>query len=176
LEQLLGSPEDWGEKMKLLPTDRWRRFTLAIFDAPRKGGLLWAIKTAGFVGPDNSLQVLASRMVRDERVVEAIEEVARQKFRLLPVFAIPALERLIKDPEHRDHGRAVSMLLERFMPVQTGVTVTVQDARGPSEARIEQVLARIAELAARAGMALPARPAIEGEVIDVTPPASSAAS
>jgi hypothetical protein len=166
----------WGEKMKLLPNDRWRLFVSALFDAPRKGGLLWAIKTAGFVSNDASLQVVASRMVRDERVAEAIEEEARRRFRLLPVFAIPALERLIKDPEHKDHGRAVSMLLERFLPVQTGVTVTVQDSRGPSEARIEQVLARIAELAARAGIPLPARPTIEGEVVDVTPPASSAAS
>ena len=61
------------------------------------------------------------------------------------------------------------------MPTSTAVNVTIADTRQPSEARIEQVLARIAELAARAGIPPPV-PAIEGEVVDVTPSAPSAAS
>ena len=178
LEQL--EPETgWGPCMaKLSP--RRRLFVAALFDAPlHKGGsttkgeqrgrgqLSWAIRTAGYTGGDKGLRVYATRLLQDTRVADAVREEAHRRFRLLPMSAIPALERLIGDPEHKDHAKALGMWLERFAPVQSSHTLTIQDNRPATEEAIERVMEKIVHLAARVGIAaLPPAVMIDAEVID----------
>ena len=75
---------------------------------------------------------------------------------------------LIRDPKHRDHARAIAMVIDRTDPLQTLHTVRVEDTRPPSPEVTQNVLDRIDELARRAGI-LPAPQIIDGDCRDVTP-------
>ena len=66
------------------------------------------------------------------------------------------MRNLIRNPKAKDHARAVGMILDRIAPVETTHTVKVEDNRPPSREAMERVLARIDELAVRAGVMLPA--------------------
>ena len=74
-----------------------------------------------------------------------------------------ALSRLIEDPRHKDHARGIAMVLDRTMPLETVLKVN-HDAT-PAFRATADVLARIAERAARAGVDLSKMPPL----IDVTP-------
>jgi hypothetical protein len=157
---------DWGPRMKALANDRQRMFVCALFDAPPhgKGQLIWSAKAAGYGTPtstNKALGVIAARLLQDERVQAAVREESHRRLRLLPPAAINALHKLIADPSHRDHVRAISTVLDRTDPVEVKHEVNVHhDA--PTVEMTEQVIARIEQLARRAGIAsLPAP--IEGE-------------
>jgi hypothetical protein len=44
---------------------------------------------------------------------------------------------VIADPTHRDHGKILALWLERFVPTETRATLTIQDTRAPSDAKID---------------------------------------
>jgi phage terminase small subunit len=114
---------DWGKAMLALKTDKQRLFVCALFDAPPhgKGQLIYSAKTAGYgtaTSTNKSLSVIANRLVQDDKIQAAIKEEAHRRFRLLPPAAIAAVQKLIADPTHRDHARALAMVLDRTDPVQ----------------------------------------------------------
>jgi hypothetical protein len=81
--------------------------------------------------------------------------------------AIQALEKLIGDPGHRGHMRAVAAVIDRVDPLQQNVSVNVRH-EAPTVELTEQVIARIEELARRAGVAaLPAPAPIDGDFVVV---------
>ena len=92
--------------------------------------------------------------------------------RAIPPEAIRALKKLIADPTHRDHMRAIAAVIDRTDPLQTMHTVKIEDTRPPSPEITQKVLARIDELARRAGL-LPSPQIIDGECRDVTEQAST---
>lgn len=157
----------WGPKMQALANDKQRAFVCALFDAPKaKGRLIWAARAAGYgtaTSTNKSLSVISSRLGQDERIQEAIAEESHKRLRTLSPGAIGALDSLIGNPNHRDHVRALAMVLDRSDPLQTTHTVRVEDVRPPSMEATEKVLARIEELAKRAGLIAPAPPVIDGE-------------
>jgi hypothetical protein len=167
-------PDDvpaFGPRMASLPPKR-RALVMALFDddAPRKGdGLLaFAAQRAGYGTPTSShrsLCVIAGRIVHDDQVQEAIAEHSHRVMRTIPPEAIRALKDLIRDPKHRDHMKAIAAVIDRTDPLQTLHTVKVEDLRPPTPEAIERVLARIDELARRAGLSLP--PPIDGEFVVV---------
>ncbi len=59
----------------------------------------------------------AHTLSRDERIIAAIAEEAKKVTRLGHPEIIAAAFNLIRDPNHRDHGRAVFGLLDRLDPV-----------------------------------------------------------
>jgi hypothetical protein len=164
-----------GPAMLALPNDKQRAFVAALFneDAPRKGDglLIYAAREAQYgtaTSSAKSLSVIANRIVHDDRVQAAIAEHSRRVLRTIPPEAIRALKDLIADPKHRDHARAIAMVLDRTDPLQTIATVRVEDARPPSVEATQAVLDRIEALMQRAGLLPKSAPVIEGECRDVT--------
>ena len=164
-------PVDLGPAMQALPTDKQRRYVMALYDeeAPAKGDglLIYAARTAGYgteTSTDRALSVMGSRLAHDPRVRAAIAEYSHAVVRTIPPEAVRALKAVIRDPKHRDHMRAINAVIDRVDPVQH--VVKIQDDRPPTVEETEKVLARIAELARRAGLPAPA-PMIDAEFVEV---------
>jgi hypothetical protein len=165
----------FGPKMSALPEKR-RALVCALFDddAPAKGDglLVYAARKAGYGTPTSStksLGVIAGRIIHDDDVQEAIKEHSQRVMRAIPPEAIRALKNLIADPKHRDHARAIAMVLDRTDPLQTIATVKIQDERPEAIAQVtEKVLARIEEIARRYNLGAPPATIIDSECRDVT--------
>jgi phage terminase small subunit len=149
---------DWGPKMRALANDRQRAFVCALFEAPRKEGrVIYAARAAGYGTPEStnkSLSVIGSRLNVSDSIQAAIAEESQRRLRGLSPTAITALENLLGDPTHRDHARGIGMVLDRADPVATSHNITVEHKAAPHEvvAATKEVLARIEELARRAGI------------------------
>lgn len=122
---------DWGhlgQAMKALPNDAWREFVYQYLMQPAGyGALSAAARLAGFgknSTPEN-LAKIAWRMSRDERMIAAIAEESQKIIRVAGPEAANALVNLIRDPTHREHGRAVQIAIDRFYPAVTRHDVNV---------------------------------------------------
>jgi hypothetical protein len=113
---------EWGPAMKALPSDRHRSFVLALYEVPRGyGANVAAAKMAGFgtsKSTPKSWSVIASKLAHDERILAALAEEDQKRIRASAPRAIRALQHLIEDPEHKDHGRAIGMVLDRVHPTE----------------------------------------------------------
>jgi hypothetical protein len=163
----------FGPKMAALSEKR-RALVEALFadDAPAMGsGLMsFAAKRAGYgtaTSDARSLKTIASRIIHDDAVQDAIREHSHRTLRAIPPEAIRALKKLIADPSHRDHMRAIAAVIDRTDPLQTLHTVKVEDHRPPSVEATQAVLDRIEALMQRAGLS-PTPQIIDGEYSDVT--------
>jgi hypothetical protein len=124
--------DTWGElgpAMKALPNDRWRVFVRALVtDTKGYGAITRAARAAGF-GKANtrpsSLSKQAHDLSRDDRVIAAIAEESRKVIRVGHPEAVTALFSMVRDPAHRDHARAVAMVIDRCDPVVTKHSVDV---------------------------------------------------
>jgi hypothetical protein len=117
-----------GPAMKALPNDRWREFVYHYTRAmPRKGALVAAYRAAGFgQGSTPASQAKAAwLMSRDERTIAAIAEESKKILRVAYPEGANALINLIRDPTHKDHGRALGMLMDRVFPVETRHNIEV---------------------------------------------------
>jgi hypothetical protein len=173
-------PIQFGPKMTALPEKR-RALVCALFDdeAPAKGDglLVFAARKANYgtsTSSTKSLGVIAGRIISDDDVQEAIKEHSHRVMRAIPPEAIRALKALIADPKHRDHARAIAMVLDRTDPLQTIATVRVEDTRPPSVEATQAVLDRIEMLMQRAGLMPKSAPVIDGDCRDVTPQEATA--
>jgi hypothetical protein len=115
--------EDWGQlgpAMRALPNDQWRKFCYSLVTgAPGHGRYARAARVAGFGAgstPTNQAKI-AWRMAHDDRMIAAITEESRKYLRGAHPEAVAALLNMIRDEDHRDHGRAVLSLLDRVDPV-----------------------------------------------------------
>jgi nucleotide-binding universal stress UspA family protein len=166
-----GDGADWGPKMKALPSDRHRIFVLSLYQIPRgHGAQVKAAKMAGFgtaTTSANSWSVIASRLAHDDKILEALREEDERRIRASAPRAIRALEHLIETPDHKDHGRAIGMVLDRVHPAETTHTLKVEH-RVPVMVATAEVLERIAKLAARAGLdPLRLAPPIDAEFVEL---------
>ena len=158
-----------GPKMQALPTDRHRAFVRALYEV--KPGFGFGVKAAKLSGwgcensSAQSMATIASRLMHDERVLEAIHEEDRKRIRASAPRAIRSLQSLLEDSTHREHGRAIGMVLDRVHPAETTHMVKVQHEAGPALRATADVLARIAQLAASVGLDVAKMPPL----IDVTP-------
>jgi hypothetical protein len=162
---------DWGPAMKALPSDRHRAFVLALYQIkPGYGAHVRAAQIAGFgtsTSSSKSWSVIASRLAHDERVLAALHEEDQKRIRASAPRAVRALAHLIEDPDHRDHARAIGMVLDRVHPIETTHHVKVDHSH--KIVATEQVLERIRQLALAAGLnpqALP--PRIDGTCEEIT--------
>jgi hypothetical protein len=114
--------EDWGQlgpAMRALPNDRWRDFVRALVTQAGHGALTNAARAAGF-GKNSkgaTLAKFAHNLSRDDRTIAAIAEESRKIVRVGHPEAANALLDLIRNPAHKDHGRAVTALLDRVDPI-----------------------------------------------------------
>jgi hypothetical protein len=162
----------WGPKMAALASGKQQEFVAALYsdEAPAKGAglLIFAARQAGYgnaagTSSNKALSVIANRLIHDDRVQAAIAEFSHAAVRAISPEAVRAVRDLIRNGK-RDKLKAAVAVLDRVVPIETRATLTIEDNRPPSPAAIENVLARIEELARRAGV-LPTPKIIEGEVI-----------
>ena len=116
----------WGElgpAMKALPNDRWRAFVRALVtDTKGYGAITRAARAAGFgkaTTRPSSLSKQAHDLSRDDRIIAAIAEETRKVIRVGHPEAVAALFSMVRDPAHRNHARAVAMVIDRCDPVVT---------------------------------------------------------
>jgi hypothetical protein len=137
---------DLGPAMKALPNDQWRAFVefYVMADKPGRGSQTAAARKAGFGKPNSKPATMARisyRLMCDDRIVAAINEVARKIVRGGAADAARALRNMVADPTHKDHARAVDMLMARTDPVmshqhiQVTHTHTDPDAEGIEQLR-----------------------------------------
>ena|SRR6266566_2489153 len=109
-------PATWGElgpAMKALPIERWRDFVRYWVRDPAHGGMTRAYIKAGFgknsrpAAARSNLSKEAHKLSRDERIIAAIGEETRKILRIGHPEAVNALFAMIRDPQHKDHARAV---------------------------------------------------------------------
>jgi hypothetical protein len=158
-----------GPAMLALPTDRHRAFVRALYQVkPGHGANVKAAKLAGWGQPlssPQSMATIASRLAHDERVLAAIREEDEKRIRSSAPRAISALSALVENPKHKDHARGIAMVLDRVHPVETTHHVKVEHDATPSFKETAQVMERIAELAAKFSVKLPAPLLIDAQPI-----------
>jgi hypothetical protein len=120
---------EWGPCMKALASDRHRAFVLALYEVPLGyGAQVKAAKRAGFgtsTSSAKSWSVIASRLAHDEKIQAAIREEDEKRIRASAPRALRALGRLIENPNHKDHGRAIGMVMDRVHPTEQRHVVDV---------------------------------------------------
>jgi phage terminase small subunit len=153
---------DLGPAMQVL-TEKQRRYVLALFEAPKKYGRgVFAAERAGYQAASRgNLSVIASQLSADPKVQAAITEVSQARLTILGPTAVDALEKLLENPKHRDHGRALGMVMDRVAPALTTSVVKVEGEVKVSAGDAAVVLARIEELSRRFMVSLPAPKVIE---------------
>jgi hypothetical protein len=147
--------ETWGEMgpaMKALPNDRWRAFvefylieTCTNASKKNHGAQAAAARKAGFGNPDtdpHGFAHIAWRLMRDDRVIAAVAEESRKMLRAGAPEAVKAVLAGVRDPDHRDHGRFVAMLLDRADPIESRQLVEVTHRTvDPDQEAIEELRA-----------------------------------
>ncbi|TQF34034.1 hypothetical protein UNPA324_03310 [Bradyrhizobium sp. UNPA324] len=139
----------------------------ALFLAPKShGSRTFAARAAGYGTPTSSRQSLSQighQLSTDPKVQAAISEVSATYLTTLGPPAVRALRRLLDDPKHKDHGRALGIIMDRVTPVQSTAVLKVEGEVKVSAADAAVVMKRIEELTAKFMVALPAPKIIEHE-------------
>jgi hypothetical protein len=124
--------EDWGQlspALRALPNNKWRNFVeFYVLEKPGYGSQVNAARRAGFGKSKTSalnMARIASRLMRDDRILLAISEEARKVVRGAAPQAAKALLNLVCDPEHKDHARGIAMVLARTDPEITRTDLQV---------------------------------------------------
>lgn len=108
---------------------------------------------AGYGSPTTKPEGWAAigyRLAHDEKIQEAMIEEQEKRIVALAPGALFALENLIANPKHRDHGRAIGIVLDRVAPIETTLHVKREERHVIVDP--DKVLARIAEIAKRVGI------------------------
>jgi hypothetical protein len=151
-----------GPKMQALPSDRHRAFVRAMYlIRPGHGAAVKAAKMAAFGterSSPQSMATIASRLMHDERILEAFREEDEKHIRASAPRAITALSRLIEDPKHKDHARGIGMVLDRVHPAEQVHNVKLNHDVTPAFQNTVQVMERIAALAAKYCAPMPSLP------------------
>ncbi len=121
--------ETWGQlgpAMQAL-SERHRTFVRTLVTGkPGHGALTRAYAAAGDKsGKRTNLNKEAHRLSRDERILAAIAEESRKVIKVGYPEAVAALFALIRNPAHRDHGKAVMGLIDRLEPTMSKHVVDV---------------------------------------------------
>lgn len=148
-------------------SEKQRRFVHALFLAPKShGSRTFAARAAGYGTANSSRQSLSSmahQLSSDPKVMAAISEVSASYLTTLGPAAVRALRKLLDDPRHRDHGRALGIVMDRVSPVQSTLAVKVEGEVKLSAGDTARVLDRIEELSRKFMISLPAPKVIDHE-------------
>lgn len=138
--------EEHGPSMLAL-TEPQRQFVLHYCNT---GGInaAEAARRAGYGDNSNSQAVIASRMLRQPRILAALREVADRRLKAGAIMAASAVVEIAQDPLHRDRFKAATELLNRAGLVVEGISrVIVEDHR-----TVEEIERRVRDLAERLGI------------------------
>lgn len=144
--------------------ERQKRFVHALFLAPKShGSRTFAARAAGYgtaTSSRKSLSQIGHQLSTDVKVQAAISEVSASYLTTLGPPAVRALRKLLEDPKHKDHGRALGIIMDRVTPVQSTAVLKVQHDASPALVATAAVLKRISDLAVQAGLDVNKMPAL----------------
>jgi hypothetical protein len=131
-----------GPAVQALPNQRWRDFVYHyVTQPPGHGALTNAARLAGFGkhSTTDTLNKMAWQLSHDDRMIAAIAEVSRAIVRRCAPEAVNALLAMAHNPEHKDHARAISMVMARTDPevARHDISVTHKVIDEDEEARQE---------------------------------------
>lgn len=139
----------FGPAMRALPTERMRRFVIAVVEGGT-ANFTQAALAAGYSdgGTSNTIRVTAHRLAHDERVIRAIHEEADRRLRSAAVVAASTLVTLAQDTtDKKVQLRASEAILNRSgLHALTEHKVTVEDVTGATQ------IERIKEMAKALGL------------------------
>lgn len=145
-----------GPKMRALRSPMQRRFVQCLVMCDKRTGRqLWAARQAGYGknSNDRTVSQMAYELMQHEAINEAIVEESSRYVRAAAPEAAAALLRVIRNPKHRDHVRAIGMILDRADPPQTQHHIQVEKRSVEYVVHATaEVLERIHRLAAGAGI------------------------
>ena len=157
---------EFGPAMQAL-NEKQRLFVRFLFESPRKrGAAVFSARSSGYGSPTSSPSSMASiahRLCSDPKVQAAIQEQSLKYVTTLGPLAVRALKNLVGKPAHRDHGRALGMIMDRVTPVRSTAVVKVEGEVKLTTANSTQVLQRIEELSRKFLVSLPAPKVIDHE-------------
>jgi phage terminase small subunit len=140
--------QDWGEygpSMRALNARQRAFVEFLLIEPPTHGAQTRAARRAGYGKANSSplvLAQLACRLVRDDKVLLAINEEARKLLRAGGVEATKALLALVHDTTHRDHARGIAMVLARTDPeIERHDFNVVHKVLNPDEEALEELRA-----------------------------------
>ena len=139
--------QTWGElgpAMRALSARQQRSCGRSSLEKPGYGALTRAYRKAGYgkTSKAATLSKEAHHLSRDERIIAAIAEEAKKFMRLGHAEAVAALFNVIRDPSHRDHMRAVAVILDRCDPAVSKHSVDVTHRpEDPDRAALEELKA-----------------------------------
>jgi hypothetical protein len=145
LTEPLVAPEgtEWGPAMRALPSDRHRLFVMSMYAVPPGHGAgVKAAKAAHFGTTTTTVQswsVIAWRLCHDQRIQAALREEDLRRIRVSAPRAVSALERLVENPRHKDHVRAIDLMLSRAHPIETHAVITHQVAVDHNSEALQQL-------------------------------------
>jgi hypothetical protein len=149
MTEAIAQPEEaWGElgpAMREL-TEKQRLFVRHLLTSkPGYGALSRAYRAAGYGNPkrpENGRKD-AHALSRNPKIVAAIVEEGKNYVRGAGYAqAVTALLHMVSDPEHREHGRAVAMVLDRVDPVVSKQLIDVTHRHeDPDRASLEELKA-----------------------------------
>jgi phage terminase small subunit len=132
--------------MRALPTDRQRAFVLAYVSDAGRGATERAYLAAGYTPSTRNARPDAWRLLHDDKVQAAVAEESKKILRSAHPLAVKALLNLVENPDHRDHGRAIALLLGRVDPevAKTDLAVTHRVELSADDEALEQYKAMLA--------------------------------
>jgi hypothetical protein len=139
---MTGEARRYGPKMAAL-TEKQRNFVIAMIDHRFATGAALA-QLAGYAGNDAALRVKGCQSRQDHRILDACAEEMESRMPGCGAMSMAALKKIVEDPLHKDHFKAVVALADRsgYSPVaRQEIKVTHKDMTG------DAMIARIKELA-----------------------------
>ena len=98
----------------------------------------------------NQLSVAGARAFGRERVIAAMQEEGSKRLRSGGALAVSALMDMVRNPQHKDHAKAVQMALDRTgFHAMSEHKVTVDDKRPQTK---QELIAKILEMAEARGL------------------------
>ena len=143
MREVVRKEETWGEMgpaMRVL-TEKQRKFVLALLldQGKRFGRLKRAAQLAGYTG--TQIKVTAHDLSRNPKIIEALQEEGRKLIHGgIYADAVVAVRNLVQDAAHRDHARAVGMVIDRVHPLTTHHSVdVVHRHENPDQVALEEL-------------------------------------
>lgn len=170
------SDTECGEAMRLL-TGSQRAFVIALVESGADDHTACAMR-AGYGGTPGSAAVVASRMMRNPKIIAAIREEADRALQGDALLGRAVLVSIAQDIRHKDRFKAGVELLNRAgLLVETRQRITIEDNRDDDALReeVQSMLAKLfeqpvpAKLAHTETLHAPPVAAVDAEFTEVDP-------
>ena len=158
-----------GPKMRALPRDTWRMFVLLYTShgcRDAKAAYKQAFDREG--RSEAATQVNASKLLHDQRIQEAVQEVCRAQLQTLLPRAVDVLQRVVNNPSHSENVKVALEIANR-----TGLHSVTEHRTTTTLGDDKDAIARIGRMAMTLGIPLEQllgrRLAEQAPIIDITP-------